>query len=541
MKTSLSFKLILGFVAVAVLTLVVGGVGYWGLQSTTAQLNVVIDNAIPSILNIEVTMVRLRVIDYAIDNLENPFSTDQEVADDLAMIALARDEYKAALKAYESTPFTPEETAGYEAFKAEIAKLAPINNDVISQVQALRAKKTKPEVFDEALTTLGESQNAQVGKTVAALQKHLDYVKKYYGADLPQQALVTAGFANLLLLIIAALSVILALVLGIVLARSITKPVLGTVGNLSSGSQEIAGASEQLSVSSEQIANGAAEQASAIEEITSSLEELGSMVKQNVDNSQEASLLASKSSEASVQGAGQMDKVLGAMTEIAKAAESIRAVIDVIDDIAFQTNMLALNAAVEAARAGEAGMGFAVVADEVKNLANRSAASAKETAQMIKTAVDKTQEGQALAVQLAEVFKEILSNSKKVNEVTKEVETASRQQDEGIEQVNKAIQQLDTVVQQNASNSEETATAAQELKYQVIALDELIVGLSTLVTGKASVQAAQPEERPQTRVHVNPKPAAKSLPRSSNRVALSSPPTGNKHKIPLEDDQDFRD
>jgi methyl-accepting chemotaxis protein len=210
------------------------------------------------------------------------------------------------------------------------------------------------------------------------------------------------------------------------------------------------------------------------------------MVKQNRENSKQASILTEKATEASQDGFDQMAKLLLAMEGINKSTEDIKNVIDVIDDIAFQTNMLALNAAVEAARAGEAGMGFAVVADEVKNLANRSSESAKETAAMIKATIKNVEEGMSLSKQMAEAFKEIVSNSKKAMEMSKEVESASVQQDEGINQVNKAIVQFDTVVQNNASSAEETASSAEEMQGQVESLNGVVSGLQTIVSGSAS-------------------------------------------------------
>ncbi|MFA6858072.1 MAG: methyl-accepting chemotaxis protein, partial [Treponema sp.] len=218
---------------------------------------------------------------------------------------------------------------------------------------------------------------------------------------------------------------------------------------------------------------------------TSSMEELSSMVKQNLGNTRQASLLSEKATEASQNGFDKMTSMLSAMNNISKSTEDIKNVIDVIDDIAFQTNMLALNAAVEAARAGEAGMGFAVVADEVKNLANRSSESAKETASMIKETLKNVEDGMTVSKDLSEIFKDILANSKKVQEMNKEVETASGQQDEGIEQVNKAMVQFDTVVQTNASSAEETAGAAEELQGQVSSLNEIVDNLYLIVSGKS--------------------------------------------------------
>jgi len=209
------------------------------------------------------------------------------------------------------------------------------------------------------------------------------------------------------------IGVVLSLTLGITITRSITKPVTKMVDSLSDSSSQIGISSSQLSSASQEIANGAQEQASSIEETTSSLEELSSMVKQNLENARQASLLAEKAASASRTGSEKMNEMLTAMNNISKSAEDIRNVIDVIDDIAFQTNMLALNAAVEAARAGEAGMGFAVVADEVKNLANRSSDSAKETASMIKETLRNVEDGMSITKQLADIFRNDVTNDGK--------------------------------------------------------------------------------------------------------------------------------
>lgn len=284
--------------------------------------------------------------------------------------------------------------------------------------------------------------------------------------------------------IISILSILFIFLMFILIKNSIIKPILDISKSLSSSASQIGTASSQLSESSQEIANGASEQASCIEETTASMEELSSMVKQNVSNAREASILADKAAEESENGYIEMERMLSSMQEINKSSEAIRKVITVIEDIAFQTNMLALNASVEAARAGEVGMGFAVVADEVKELANRSAASAKETADMVNESQKKTEDGLEISRKLADSFKGILNYIKKVSEMTKEVEAASAQQDQGIEQVNKAIIELDSVVQANAAGAEETASSAEELQSQVQSLNEIVEKLISIINGK---------------------------------------------------------
>ncbi|MFM9884009.1 MAG: methyl-accepting chemotaxis protein, partial [Burkholderiales bacterium] len=152
----------------------------------------------------------------------------------------------------------------------------------------------------------------------------------------------------------------------------------------------------------------------------------------------------------------------------------INDIIGVIDGIAFQTNILALNAAVEAARAGEQGRGFAVVAAEVRNLAQRSAAAAKEIKQLITESVTKVDSGSHQVAQAGQQMQEIVSSVKRVTDIISEIAAASQEQSSGIEQVNQAVTSMDQTTQQNAALVEQAAAAAESLQEQTAALSESV-------------------------------------------------------------------
>lgn len=339
-------------------------------------------------------------------------------------------------------------------------------------------------------------------------------------------------------------SIFLAIWLGVWV---VSRPLMRLSDTLQSGSEQIAAASNQLASSAQMISSGATEQASSVEETSASMEELSSMVKQNLSSSREASILAEKASVSSQEGFADMNKMVEAMKDIARSSGQVGKVIKLIEDISFQTNILALNAAVEAARAGEAGMGFAVVADEVKNLANRSADAAKETAQMIEDSIRKTEEGANLANRLAEGFKEIISNVQKMATMSKEVEISSTQQDTGINQVTQAIIQFDEVVQSNASTAEESASSAEELSSQAASLMKIVSDLTIIVNGQATqTQFVQPP-RIHSRQALPPKPLpASKRPGVPNRTIVQNHPELKKRElspdalIPFEDDEELK-
>jgi methyl-accepting chemotaxis protein len=167
-------------------------------------------------------------------------------------------------------------------------------------------------------------------------------------------------------------------------------------------------------------------------------------------------------------------QVITTMGSINESSRKIVDIIGVIDGIAFQTNILALNAAVEAARAGEQGRGFAVVASEVRNLAQRSAAAAKEIKVLIGDSVDKVDVGAKLVDQAGATMEQVVSSIRRVTDIMAEITHASQEQTGGIEQVNQAIGQMDQVTQQNAALVEEAAAAAASMQDQAATLAQVV-------------------------------------------------------------------
>ena len=205
-------------------------------------------------------------------------------------------------------------------------------------------------------------------------------------------------------------------------------------------------------------------QAGSLEETASSMKELTATVKQNAENAQQANLLATSASDVAHKGGAVVSQVVDTMSAIKASAGEIADIVGIVDGIAFQTNILALNAAVEAARAGEQGRGFAVVATEVRNLAQRSAAAAKEIKVLIGDSVKKIDIGTKLVDQAGNTMDEIVASVRRVTDIMSEITHASLEQAAGIEQVNRAIIQMDEITQQNAALVEQAAAAAASLQ-----------------------------------------------------------------------------
>ncbi|RJG14683.1 methyl-accepting chemotaxis protein [Massilia cavernae] len=267
---------------------------------------------------------------------------------------------------------------------------------------------------------------------------------------------------------------------------------------ISSGAGEIASGSLDLSARTEQ-------QAASLEETASSMEELTATVKQNADHAHQASKLAVSASDVAVKGGEVVSEVVGTMASINDSSKRIAEIIGVIDGIAFQTNILALNAAVEAARAGEQGRGFAVVASEVRNLAQRSAAAAREIKELIDDSVEKVSAGTHLADKAGNTMNEVVASVRRVTEIIGEIAAASAEQTTGIEQVNQAIAAMDQATQQNAALVEESAAAAASMRDQAGSLKHII--------GSFVLDAEH--SRPSAQIHLVSSTAKPAAPRTA--------------------------
>jgi methyl-accepting chemotaxis protein len=314
---------------------------------------------------------------------------------------------------------------------------------------------------------------------------------------------------------VSALALVVGLFLGVLISRSITRPLQDAeqavsalargeltarvnahstdevgklmtalsiaIGNLSSLIVRIQSASSTIDSASGEIAAGntdlsqrTEQQAASLQETASSMEELASTVRQNADNARQASQLAMGTSSVAQRSSDSVTAMVGTMNDIAQSSGKISEIIGVIEGIAFQTNILALNAAVEAARAGEQGRGFAVVAGEVRTLAQRSSVAAKEIKDLITGSVTRVSAGVDQAHSAGKTMADVLASVKRVDDLLAEIAAASSEQSNGIEQVNRAVTQMDEVTQQNAALVEQAAANAHSLSEQAQDLKQAV-------------------------------------------------------------------
>ena len=403
----------------------------------------------------------------------------------------------------------------FEAGKVELIRLAQAGDMEGATEYVLRKLTTSQNAYLGLATAFADSQDAQ-------LQAE------------GKKAVADGQTAIELTLVFSLIAVLLAMIMGYFLTRSIIRP-LGTavqvaesvaagdltteirvtssdetgqlmqglknmnenllriVTEVRSGTQAISSASSQIAAGNLDLSSRTEEQASSLEETASAMEQITATVKQNAENARQANQLAAQASRVAVEGGEVVGQVVSTMEGINVSSRKIVDIISVIDGIAFQTNILALNAAVEAARAGEQGRGFAVVASEVRNLAQRSASAAKEIKVLIDDSVSKVDNGTQLVAKAGATMAEVVSSVKNVTDIVGEISIASHEQSTGIEEINKAITQMDEVTQQNAALVQEASSAAYSLNEQA---ERLAESISIFKVSTAAVNTALRQPSP---------------------------------------------
>ena len=288
--------------------------------------------------------------------------------------------------------------------------------------------------------------------------------------------------------------------------QTMQQALVKTVGTVREGAVAIYQGSGEISAGNTDLSSRTEQQAAALEQTAASMEQLTATVKQNAENAHHASQLAADASGKAREGGDIVNGVVSTMTNISTSSRKIAEITNVINSIAFQTNILALNAAVEAARAGEQGRGFAVVASEVRNLAQRSAQAAKEIDGLIAESVDLIGKGSTQAGHAGNTMTEIVDAVRRVTDIMAEIAAASDEQSRGIQQVSQAVTEMDNVTQQNASLVEEASAAASSLEEQAARLTQAVAVF------RLNDSPAAGENSPASGAAVQPTRAAVSAP-----------------------------
>ncbi|HEY1844948.1 MAG TPA: methyl-accepting chemotaxis protein [Buttiauxella sp.] len=246
------------------------------------------------------------------------------------------------------------------------------------------------------------------------------------------------------------------------------------VREVQSGSESISTAAAQIMAGNQDLAARTEEQASSVEETAASMEQITSTVQNTYDHTNVASRLSADAANVVKQNGQMMSQVTSKMRLINDTSNRMSDIINLIDSIAFQTNILALNAAVEAARAGEHGRGFAVVAGEVRQLAQKSASSANEIRSLIEDSNSQAREGMDLVEVANQQIIGMVTNVQEMDGILGDIKLASQEQTEGISQINTAIGMIDTTTQQNSALVEQSVAAAASLNEQAQNLREMV-------------------------------------------------------------------
>ena len=492
-------------IAIVALT-VVGMAGWRGLEGTSASIDEIGTNKLPSVEGLGMmqqaqTALNLNALQAAI------WETNYHANDHFAQVVKDQKdiwaEFDHGWKIYEATPQVPEEVELWKQYVREWNEAKTALAAVTETVDSL--SRNRGEADQKALFVEYFKRHAVVqpliDRSEATLNKIID-INVRTGDEAVKRGEESAASAVRLMIILSVVAVVVMISTGLVIMATILRQlggdpgyvtevvkqiaggnldvtiatatkdnssmlfaIKGMVENLSgiitevrSAADNLSSASEEVSATAQSLSQAASEQAASVEETSASIEQMSASISQNAENAKVTDGMASKAAKEAVEGGESVKQTVAAMRQIADK-------IGIIDDIAYQTNLLALNAAIEAARAGEQGRGFAVVAAEVRKLAERSQVAAQEIGEVASSSVK-------LAEKAGTLLDEIVPSINKTSDLVQEITAASEEQSTGVAQVNTAMAQLNQITQQNASGSEELAATAEEMSSQAEELQQ---------------------------------------------------------------------
>ena len=476
-------KLTASFAGLALITLILGGLGYYGAVKSDKAIDEIGVVRLPSVSSLLKMNQALVSINAGEEALQNPMLTQNDRLEVMESIDESWVNFETARAIFEPLPQTDEEAKKWREFlitfedwkedhEVFMDLADQYKNEADDQTEAILLEQMRQQFLTENL--ISKSANIDVINEIEALNSQI-------AASEVDKAVANNANLRTASLIALFIGVAIAALLGYLITRSINSSLGSIINSLTVGSDQVDSASRQLSESSQEMAEGASEQAASLEQTSSSLEEMSAQIKQTAQNAGEAEHSMRETQPLVDGGVSAMKRMNQAMKEIQESSLETSKIIKTIDEIAFQTNLLALNAAVEAARAGEAGKGFAVVAEEVRNLARRSAEAAKNTSDLIAKSQNSSEKGTSVAEEVSSNLTKIAESVTDVSTLVVEISAASREQATGIEEMNSVMSEMDKAVQSNASGSEETASAAEELTSQASELKLMVGELINLV------------------------------------------------------------
>ncbi len=483
-KMTLKAKLYMSYGALALLAL------------TTSVLSIVILSQLKSTVH-EITRVNIAkqsdsstIRSTASDQMYLVNGAMLRVAfNDAAMAQANMDEFRKNAELLRSTLDDYKALMTTDEEKADYRQLTDILNNSDQQMKDFEAMVRQGKI-DAAWPYYKDSLRKPLTDIHDAAQKMALYEQMNstsMGADAASRILtVNWIFCLLLLPNVLAGAVILMTI------RKLDAQLRRSIAELTDGSEQVASAAMQVSSSSQMLARDTSEQAAMIEETSASTEEINSMARRNAEHSKTAAVQMAELKLLMDSGSREMETATQAMDDISQSSDKISRIIQVIEKIAFQTNILALNAAVEAARAGEAGKGFAVVADEVRNLAQQCAQAAQDTGVLIEQSQQTSKAGHLRVQRVAEETHKMSLVLDGMKELVDEINGGSQEQGRGIDQIGRAITQMEQGTQKSAANAEESAAAAEQLTAQSNVLRDVAAQLGTMVGSSEDAAVRRP-------------------------------------------------